>query len=136
MDLEPLTAVIQENAANPDFLTKVRTSKSMRVPAGHKIRMSCRVKAQGNSDEQSVYFAPRLMESDEDLNILETVTSLKRGRTNYVVVEVLNETKQDKILSKGTEIGSIHSVSAVTPMVKMFEVKDEKEVLVGSVGEA
>ena len=94
------------------------------------------MRAQGNSDEQSVYFSPRLMESDEDLNILETVTSLKRGRTNYVVVEVLNETKQDKVLSKGTEIGSIHSVAAVTPMVKMFEVKDEKEVFVGSVVES
>ena len=136
VDFEPLTAVIQENAENPDFLTNVRTSKAIRVPAGHKVRVRCRVRAQGNSDEQSVYFSPRLMESDEDLNILETVTSLKRGRTNYVVVEVLNETKQDKVLSKGTEIGSIHSVAAVTPMVKMFEVKDEKEVFVGSVGES
>ena len=126
--LEPLAALIQQRANEPDFLTEVRTSKSITVPAGHKVRIRCRLKAQGNADEQSVYFSPRLMENDDDLNILETVSSLKRGHTNYVVVEVLNETKQDKTLPKGTTIGSIHSVAAVTPMTKMMsEMKESAE---------
>ena len=138
VEMAPLTALIQEKAQDQDFLTEVRTSKSVRVPAGHKVRIQCRLKAQGNADEQAVYFSPRLQECDEDLNILETVSSLKRGHTNYVVVEVLNETKQDKTLSKGTTIGSIHSVSAVTPMTKMRDLsknKKEAEVTVNAVEE-
>ena len=79
----------------------------------------CRVKVQSNDDEQAVCFVPRVAVSDHELAFSETVSSLKRGRTNYVVVDVLNDTKKELLLSKGEIIGSVHSVSAVMPLVNV-----------------
>ena len=80
-----------------------------------------------------MYFQPKLSVNDEDLEFLETVTTLKRGRTNHVYVEVLNKSGTEKVLSKGSVIGSIHSVSAVVPMVKSRCSKKGVEVVVGTV---
>ena len=64
----------------------------------------------------------------------------KRGKTQYIFIDVINSTKTDKILSKGTVIGSCHSVSAVMPMnfnraVNQDNIKSEKDVLVNSVSD-
>ena len=56
VDLGPLTALIQEKFDTSDFLAEVKTSESLCVPAGHKVQMKCRVKAQSNDDEQAVCF--------------------------------------------------------------------------------
>ena len=120
-EVNSLVALVQERADQEDFITEVKASSSIKVPAGMKVQIRCRVKATSEGEEQTVYFAPRVEESDDDLTFLETVTKLRRGRTNYMVVEVLNQSTKDKELGKGTVIGSIHSVSAVIPMVKQFE---------------
>ena len=96
------------------------------------------MKAQSNDTEQTVYFSPLLDENDEDLTFLETVSQLRLGRTNYVSVEVMNLSKEDKVLEKGRVIGSVHGVSAVVPMMRMVNVdrakkRDEKTADVGCV---
>ena len=53
---------------------------------------------------------------------LETVSQLRRGRTNYVYVEVLNDSCQEKVVRKGSVLGSVHSVSAVIPMMRSPDV--------------
>ena len=116
--VEPLTALIQEKAADPDFLTEVKTSAIVKVPAGHRVQIRCRVKAQGNDQKQTVYFSPVASDRDDGITFSETVSTLKRGRTNYVYVDVLNVSKVDKVLNKGSVIGSMHSVGAVIPMMK------------------
>ena len=68
--------MVKKKASNPDFLTEVRSSKSVTIPAGHKVQMKCRVKAQSNSVEQTVYFSPLLTENEEDLTYTETVSKL------------------------------------------------------------
>ena len=103
---------------NPNFIAEVKSSGDITVPAGHKKQIRCRLKTNsGSEDEQAVYFAPRVSGEDE-FTFLETVSQLRRGRTNYVYVEVMNETCKDKVLKKGSVMGSIHSVSAVIPMIK------------------
>ena len=133
VDLGPLTALIQEKVEKSDFLAEVKASKSVTVPAGHKIQVRCRVKVQSNDDEQAVCFIPRVVENDQELTFSETVSNLRRGRTNYVVVDVLNETKREMTLSRGETIGSVHSVSAVVPLVDLGEQLDGKTACVGSV---
>jgi hypothetical protein len=114
----PLVSVIQQKASNPDFLVEVKSPVDVVVPAGHQKQIRCRVKASADGDEdQSVYFAPKVS-GDDDFSFLETVSQLRRGRTNYVFVDVLNESCQEKVLRKGSVLGSIHSVSAVVPMVR------------------
>ena len=138
-DLEPLSAVIQENADSPDFLTEVKSSSRITVPAGRKVQVRCRIKAQGNDLEQAVYFQPVLTESEDDLTFLETVSTLKCGRTNFVTVEVMNLSASEKVLSKGRVVGSIHSVSAVLPMLRRKDIggndtsEEKVEVEVGGV---
>ena len=123
---EPLIALIEKQASDPDFLTEIKTSESVHVPAGSKVRMRCRVKAQANSEEQTVLFTPKIREGDDELQFNECVSKLKRGKTNYVYVDAINESRVDKVVSKGSMIGSVHSVSAVIPMMRSVEVKPQK----------
>ena len=90
--------------------------------------MKCRVKAQSNDDEQTVYFSPALSENEEELMFSQTVSKLRRGRTNHVVVDVMNHSAQDRVLRKGTVIGSMHSVASVIPMTKLFNTGDSVQI--------
>ena len=120
-EVAPLVSVIQKKAANPDFLAEVKAPGDVVVPAGHQRQVRCRVKVDAVGDDQSVYFSPKLS-GDDDFTFLETVSQLRRGRTNYVYVEVMNESGEEKVLKKGSLLGSIHSVSAVIPMVRSTEI--------------
>ena len=128
--IEALVALVQQKANDPDFLTEVKTSAAIKVPAGHRVKIRCRVKAQGQ-DKETAYFSPALTNSEEDLTFSETVCDLRRGRTNYVTVDIMNHTNTDRTLGKGSVIGSVHTVSAVLPMVNMWkgaaEVESRKE---------
>ena len=84
--------------------------------------------------EQTVFFAPKIVNEEQDLGFNEAVATVRRGRTSYVVVDVINQTKEDKMLKKGVQIGSIHSVSAVIPMMKFgYAEKIREEAVVGCV---
>ena len=114
----PLVSVIQKKAETSDFLAEVKAPADIVVPAGHKRQVRCRLKTSCGVDAtQSVYFSP-CVSGEDDFTFLETVSELRRGRTNYAYVEVLNESCQEKILRKGSLLGSVHSVSAVVPMVR------------------
>ena len=130
--------MVEEKFKNPSFITEVSSSTSFKIPSGHKTQMKCRVKAQSNGKEQTVYFQP-LLSADEDLHYCETVSKLRTGHTNYVVVEVLNNSAVDKWVKKGEVIGSVHTVSSVMPMTRMFnnessEPSIEKETVEVDVG--
>ena len=132
-NVDPLIALIQKQATEPDFLVDIKTSEAVKIPAGFKKQIRCRVKALGNDAEQTVYFSPRLQEGDDDLEINEAVCTLRRGRTNYIDVEVINDTRVDQVLKKGEVIGSVHSVAAAIPMLKASDVVSAKSVLVNAV---
>ena len=117
-DVDKFVALIQDKARSPDFLAEVRVPERVRVPAGHQRQIKCVVKERCEDDEQTVYFQPILSGDEEEFEVLETVTTMKRGRTNHVYVEVLNKSAVEKTLCKGAVVGSIHSVSAVVPMMK------------------
>ena len=116
-DLSALIALIETQAADPDFLSEIKTSEQVKIPAGCRKYVRCRMKVQGNDAEQTVYFSPRLREGDDELEINEAVGRLKRGRTNYIDVELINDSRGDLVLKKGEVVGSIHSVSAAIPMM-------------------
>ena len=121
--VESLATLVGKKAQDPDFLAEIKSPSSITVPAGRMVQVKSRVKTNTNESEQTVFFNPKLAEGDDELTFLETVSTLRRGRTNHVVVEVINSTSKDKILPKGMVIGSVHSVSAVIPMVGLFDIK-------------
>ena len=47
------------------------------------------------------------------INFSEGVATIKRGKTQFISIDVINPTKNPIILKKGTFVGSVHSVSAV-----------------------
>ena len=97
-------SVIQEKSDNPDFLAEVKVPSNVVIPAGYKRQVRCRVKA-SCEDSQSVYFSPKSGgDGEEDFTILESVSELRRGRSNYVYVEVMNETGHEKLLKKGFQL--------------------------------
>ena len=55
-NIDPLIALIQKQAAEPDFLVDVKSSEAVKVPASFKRRIHCRAKALGNNMEQTVFF--------------------------------------------------------------------------------
>ncbi len=126
-NVDALISLIENQASDPDFLGEIKASQFIKVPAGCKTRIQCRVKAQGNSVEQTVHFEPKIPEGDDELIFNEAVCRLRRGRTNYVDVEVINTSRVDKTLTKGTVIGSVHSVAAVIPMMRGMNVKPSKK---------
>ena len=125
--VDSLAALVERKASDPDFLSEIKSPTSISIPAGRRVQIRCRVKSSTDDREQTVYFNPKLAEGDDELTFLETVCTLKRGRTNYVAVEVMNLTRKDKLLPKGMIIGSMHSVSVVIPMVGLLDIKKEVE---------
>lgn len=119
IDLEPLVSLIQKKAEDQDFLVEVKSPKSFNVPAGHKIQVKCLAKVQTDAHEQSVYFAPVVEDREDELLFSETVSTLKRGKTNQVIVEVMNMSRSDRYVEKGELLGSLHTVGAVIPMTSM-----------------
>ena len=127
IDLEPLVSLIQKKAEDQDFLVEVKLPKTINVPAGHKMQVKCRAKVQTDASEQTVYFAPAVDDRDDELVFSETISTLKRGKTNQVVVEVMNMSRVDRRLEKGTLLGSLHTVGAVIPMISMVNRHKEKK---------
>ena len=119
--VEALTTLVQKRAVAPDYFTDVKTSSSISVPAGRRVQIKCRVKTSADDTNQTAYFSPILTDCDEELTFSETVSQLKRGQTNHVIVDIMNQTGKEKTLPKGTIIGSMQSVSAVIPMVAWME---------------
>ena len=73
------------------------------------------------------------MDADAALRAI-TGALVRRGRTNQVVVEVMNMSRVDLRLNKGTLLGSLHTVGAVIPMMSMVnkghkEKKKDKDVV-------
>ena len=128
VSVDALAAVMEEKAGNRDFLAEVKSPKTVSIPAGCHVRVKCRVKAQSDEREQTVYFSPLLSPdgSEDRLVSNEAVSKLRRGHTNHVIVDVMNLSSKTKVLNKGAVLGSMHSVSSVMPMTRMFNAGDEK----------
>ena len=127
-NLDSFVAVIEDKAKSRDFLSDVQVPETVRVPAAHRRQIKCVVKSKCDGDQ------PRLTIDEEELEFLETVTTLRRGRTNHVYVDVLNKSAVEKTLSKGSVMGSIHGVSAVVPMLRSRWTEDRiVETVAGAV---
>ena len=138
VEVDMLVAAMQEKYDDSDYLAPIKAQEDVHVPAGRKVRIRCRVKVPGNGGDETVYFQPRLGDEDEELSFTDSVCRLKYGRTNYVYLDVMNQTRRDRVLPKGEVIGSVHSVGAVIPMVKFLDAEggvkkaEVKEVKVGN----
>ena len=125
--LEPLVALIQKRSRSDDLLAEVKLSNAVKVPAGHRVQVKCRAKVQPGEDGQVIYFSPLVVDNDDEVEFSETVATLRRGRTNHVIVDIINSSRTDKEFAKGMVVGKVQSVAAVVPMVAFNERRYERE---------
>ena len=57
------------------------------------------------------------------------VSSPRYGHPNHVIVDVINITKTDGRLRNGLVIGSLHKVSTVTPLTRLFNTDTEADAV-------
>ena len=108
---------MQQKAKAPDVLGLVKAPKTRVISAGTCSAIKCKVKVMMDKDEQSVLFRPEVPENpDDELTYSEKLSVVKRGRTQYIFVDVINTSKRDITLKKGAVIGEICNVSSVVPM--------------------
>ena len=112
-NINSIITVIQDRARSPDTLGKVKVYEDKIITAGSCSSVKCRVKVLMDTSEQTILdFVPKLSENcDDDLQFSETLSTVKRGKTQYV--DVMNPTKKELILKKGTIIGDNCGVGAV-----------------------
>ncbi len=115
--IEPIIALIHQKAKEPDLLLTVKTQSSLNIPAGSCAQIKCRIKLCIDSDKKTIHFVPKVTENaDDELTFSESITNIKRGKTQYLLIDVINPTKSSIWLKKGMIVGSVHSVSAVIPL--------------------
>ena len=73
-EFETLAAIFADKEESSDFLTEVKSSRDVHIPAGHKVKVKCRVKTVCDKDDQTVYFAPVISGDENDLIFTETVS--------------------------------------------------------------
>ena len=87
------------------------------------------VRVSVDAKEKSVLFSPEITK-DNDLGYCENISSVKRGSTQHVHVNVINSTKRDICLKKGYLLGTLSSVSAVMP-IDLEKALPKEENLIG-----
>ena len=92
--------------------------------------VKCKVKIPLDCNQILVHFDPEISGViSSDLYCVETLSSIKRGKTQYVPVNVINSTKRDIRMKKGVILGMLSGVSAVLPASLSSLNKDEKIIL-------
>ncbi|MCH2405578.1 MAG: hypothetical protein MK200_05230 [Nitrosopumilus sp.] len=129
--IKQLVAVIQDKLKMSDVLDTVKVPETTVISAGSCSLIKCKVKLLMDVPEKTVHFLPQFSENgDDDLSFSETISTIKRGRTQNICVDVRNPTNSDLILKKGVVIGKVCGVSAVIPMkIEHFLPKVKSEVI-------
>ena len=76
--VQSLTTLVDQKAAVPDYLTSIKTSSSVSVLAMRRMQIKC----QNMWWYWTVYFSPILTDGAKELTFSESISQLKRGRTN------------------------------------------------------
>ena len=122
---ENMINLIQEKAKTPDLLGDVKVAQLSIIPANSRYRLKCKSKVHVEEREKSILFSP-LSEGDFDNDLLlrESFSTVKKGKTPFITIDLVNPTNHDITIRKGAVIGTAHSVSAVIPL----EMKPGREV--------
>ena len=115
--IEQVMEIIEEKAKTSDVLSEVKVSTNKVIYAGSSSYIKCKVKVAMDKNIQTVLFKHVMQYNvDEYLSFSEGLSTVMRGRTQYVFLEVMNNTKKNIVLKKGVVIGELCGVSAVIPM--------------------
>ena len=111
----------------------IKVPVTVKIPAGSVSQIRCKVKIYMDIPEQTIHFIPDNNDNwGEELIFSETIGKISKGRNQSIFIEVKNLTKNEIVLKKGKEIGTIHSVAAVIPMkIKNVAAKNPGRSIMG-----
>ena len=101
----------------PDLLETIKVPVTVKIDGGNTSQIKCKVKISMDTQKKTIHFIPEVNENGGDeLIFVEAIGTLKRGRSQYIFIEVQNRTNKQIVLPKGKKMGTVHSVVAVIPM--------------------
>ena len=123
---ESVVNLIRANVSDSEISEAKTTSKTV-VPLYSRCRIKCRTGIKITESEQTVLFSPEMFESELDFR--ESVSKvLTRGRSPVIKIVVSNSTGVERVVGKGTALGSVETVSAVFPIFPKAENQEGKSV--------
>ena len=94
--IDLMISMIQERSVVPDTLGKVKVPETTVISAGCCSSVKCRVKVLMDESEQTIHFRPSISENgDDDLSFSETLSTVRRGRSQFIHVDVMNPSKTE-----------------------------------------
>ena len=116
-----MIAILQKVADAPDLLREVR------VPKGTIVPLKCKGNIKFDSKQKSVLFQPLLEPNISDiLNIHESYENLSKGKTPHLFITIANPSNKDIVINKREILGTLHNVSATTPVTYKTEINVNK----------
>ena len=114
---EAVISLIQERSKRPDLLETIKVPMTIKIDGGNTSQIKCKVKISMDTQKKTIHFIPEVNENGGDeLIFVEAIVTLKRGRSQYIFIEVQNRTNKQIVLPKGKKMGTVHSVVEVIPM--------------------
>ena len=107
-----------------DRLCTIKSSKrDVVIPAKRTVQVNCRANTGPVEEAMAVLFEPdELTPWPQGLAIHEMVTTVKRGSTSKIKIDVISKTNHDIVLQKHTILGSLQLVKSIKPVeVKLAE---------------
>jgi hypothetical protein len=111
-------------SVDSDYLCNVKTSKrDVVIPSGKQANIQCRVNTGPICGTTPVLFEPdETMPLPSCLEINDTLLTVKKGKTNFIEVQVNNPTNHDIVIKRRTVLGRLQLVRSVTAIpVKLRE---------------
>lgn len=105
--------VKKEESSN--LVSAAKTITKTVIPPHTRCRLKCRIGIEASEPEQTILFSPEA--SDSELELTESISRIKLGRSPCISIVVVNPTKVEKVVPKGVVLGSVECVSAVIPIV-------------------
>jgi len=114
---EAMIEFVQNKSKTNDFLGEIKTDSLNIIPANSLYKVKCKTRIPVEQKERSVMFSPNLeCNLDNDLVIHESLVHVKKGRTPYIYISVINPSNHPIVIAKRTVIGSVHDISAIIPL--------------------
>ena len=127
-DAEQLVNLVRKD--DGELFCTVKTSKRhITIPKKTTKTIPCRANTGTVENTRPVLFEPdEKAEWPPGLIVHETLTSVKRGKSTIMEIQVTNDTMHDLVLPGRTVLGSLELVRSVTPMdVKLKENEENKK---------
>ncbi len=109
-----VVSAMQTAAEEPEFLSEVKLSEPLVVPARYLVRARGKTRVALGAEERDALFSPAAeFLGENDLVVYEAAETLKRGKSHFINVAIHNPSDAEIYLKKGTILGFVSDVNTI-----------------------